>query len=37
MSKKEKGKVAMTRPVFSFWKCSFCSRKGDANQQQNFV
>ena len=36
MSKKENGKVVMTRPVFPFPKVAVYNG-GDANQQQNFV
>lgn len=37
MSKKENGKVVMTRPVFPFPKMAVYSGKGDKNQEQNFI
>ena len=37
MSKKENGKVVMTRPVFPFPKVAVYIGKGDPNQQQNFM
>ena len=37
MSKRENGKVVMTRPVFPFPKVAVYNGKGDTNQQQNFV
>lgn len=37
MSKKENGKVVMTRPVFPFPKMAVYSGKGDTNAEQNFI